>query len=145
MKEVLVKIQELYDALQSAVKNVNERGEVLAKKATKLAEDVTWLEERKKEMVEREKAVSHIENVAAAQKKNEDLKQEILTEREQLNVEKKAFLDHSTSENQKIEETKEKQKAAWEDIKKKEEALAKEKAEYKTKILGEIAKQMETK
>lgn len=91
MKEVMVKIQELYDLLVSKNTDADSRAASLEEQAkaqeeTRLAQEAT-----KADLAERQAKIEKVENVLEIEKKNEETLHKIGQEREKLASEKNAF------------------------------------------------------
>jgi len=143
VKEIIVKIQELYESLKARLKGVDELALKLNGEIEYNKQQNAKFSDKEKELQERENKVSHIESAVEYREATDDLKTQLSKEREVFENEKASTIKANQEKENSLKAIRKELDAKAEFLDKKEKGLEEEKKTFKAKIIEEVNKTLQ--
>jgi maltodextrin utilization protein YvdJ len=143
VKEIIVKIQELYNTLQARLKTADGLTLKLNGEIEYNKQQNAKFSDKEKELQERESKVSHIENAVEYREATDNLRTQLSKEREVFEKEKASTIKTTQEKENSLKMIRKELDAKEEFLNNKEKALEEEKKTFKAKIIEEVNKTLQ--
>lgn len=132
---------DLYEKLLVRAKKFDEDSATVKSQKEKNASDAKVNQAKKKELDEREKPIKEIEDVIALREETATAYQKFVSEKKVLKKDQAKFEEYKKAEEAKLKTGREDLSSKNIKLKKAQQALSKEKADYKIEVVDSLAKQ----